>query len=220
MDEDVPAAQRQFSNQFHRAGGGRGPIVKSIPGSISHGRQSSHVSATPARDLPGNISQEKMKGTSSRDGHVVPRTSFGQSHHTEEGVDSGNTRGQGGNMRRRSRLKTPQAIVSAYKNGQMMMAPGYDHTVFGQLTNGYSERNGSVRLARPIRQNDGSEHSSSSSLGDGEPAFHPGRLGPVKPKGKSSKRCTYNAAITLYRPCSLITSCIIIILFPLTEHQG
>ena len=193
MDENVPVAQRQSSNQFHRGVGGRGPIVKSIPGSISHGRQSSHVSATPARDLPGNTSQAKVKG-SSRDGAVVPRTSFSRSHHTEEGIDIGNIRGEGGSMRRRSRLKTPQAVVSTYRNGQMTIAPGYDHTVYGQLTNGYSERNGSVGLARLIRQNDSSEHSSSSSLGDGESTFHPRRLGPVKPKGKSSKRYTYNAA--------------------------
>ena len=103
---------------------------------------------------------------------------------TEQGESSG--RG-GGGVHRTSRLKTPQGIVAAYRESQMRKAVGYDQIDSNRhLSNGYAERR--VELGNGVRQNDNSERSSSSSFGDAESVAPPVRLGPIKPKGKSSIR--------------------------------
>ena len=104
-----------------------------------------------------------------------------------EGESSG--RSGGGGIHRTSRLKTPQGIVAAYRESQMRKAAGYEHVDSNQQSsNGYAERRGMVQLQNEVRQYDDSERSSSSSFGDGESVVPPVKLGPIKPKGKSSIR--------------------------------
>lgn len=161
LDENSPERPNytyaQSSNPTGKIESRRGKAAI-VPKSFSEGRMVPRTSATPARELPGTVSEPGAARQTNREGG-------------RGGVFSDEKE----RRHKRSLLKTPQPVAASYGSNQL--SNGYDDR-------GSGARVGPVRQIRGNADNDGNSHfSSSSSLGDGEPP----RLAPVKPKGKSRR---------------------------------